>query len=67
MSIVVTVHNHSASETALVKSWKKLEEGREFKPNGEETVAPGNSADFLVDENRSIEVAPLPAQTLEAA
>jgi thymidine kinase len=60
-SIVITVHNGSDSAAALVKTWKKKDEGREFLPNGEETVAPKASANFIVDENKSIEVVPLPA------
>lgn len=62
MSIIITVSNDSEKETALVKTWMSKDEGREFLPNGEETIAPKGRSTFVVNKNKSIEVIFLPKQ-----
>lgn len=59
MSTIVTVKNNAAPDSpdrVRVISQKIVDEGRELIPNGIDDLAPGESADFVINSKQSIRI-----------
>lgn len=54
--IQITNTNAEGGKSVVVVVQSVLDEGRELRPNGEHTVIPGETQDFIVHKGQSVRV-----------